>query len=96
MQRRVAAIPNNSESEMEKEIQPTTEEAAKFSRETTQQLKKKNREKKLANAPFQIPVIHRHQSSRRKKETLQLKKISANCLNLTQKLTAVAARKIKI
>ena len=98
MQRRVAAIPNDSESEMEKEIQPTHEEAAKSFERGDSTIKKEEQKKEatVANAPFQILVIHHHQSSRRKKQILQLKKTSVNCLNPTQKLTAVAARKIKI
>ena len=49
MQRRVAAIPNNSESEMEKEIQPTTPEEAAKSFERDDSTTKKEEQKKEAS-----------------------------------------------
>ena len=97
MQRRVAANPNDSESEMEKEISPTHEEAAKSFERNDSTTKKEEQKKEASKRPLSDssntpPSIQ----PQKKKQTLQLKKTSVNCLNPTQKLTAVAAQKIKI
>ena len=52
MQRRVAAIPNDSESEIEKEISPTHEEAAKSFERNDSTTKKENQKKEASKRPL--------------------------------------------
>ena len=106
MQRRVATTPNDSGSEIEKEPSPTYEEAAKsFERNATRiqneesqtTIKQKEDQKKEANKrPLSDSSITRPLIQPQKKTNFVTdKELSENYLNPTQKLTAVAARKIK-
>ena len=52
MQKRMAAIPNNSESDMEKEIQPTPEEAAKSFERDVSTTKKEEQKKEASKRPL--------------------------------------------
>ena len=52
MQRRVGAIPNDPESEMEKEISPTHEEAAKSFERNDSTTKKEEQKKEASKRPL--------------------------------------------
>ena len=95
MQRRVAKIPNDSECKIEKESSPTHEEAAKSFKRNDSRTRQEEQKKEASKRPLSDSNNTPPSIQPQKKQTLQLKKISVNYLNPTQKLIAVAARKIK-